>query len=314
MSNIYTRMGNIEFKGLVKVNDKTITINQLENSLLDPILWSGLITYNSNQFVSYQGNLYYSKISNNLNNLPTDTNSWQLYKDEGGNVDVFKVNSLLFKIPTITGAGTLHLYVDFSSTSDFASVTTYSSDDVVESSLFKVFSGTQMENFPSGGVTEATSGKIIDFDISLVDETLLYFRFYWYDGSDFSTKKFGRRDGTTQFFDATSTTSSTTITASSDHFSGNGTAELPLQLKTTITGVKEFSVVDDFTINASNGTKKAIINASDITFNSSSLNTAGGLVKLDGTGKIPTSLYDAGTGTGGGISEEQAIALIIALS
>lgn len=298
-NNLYTKMGNVEFKGLTKVNDQTLSSSQLYNSLFNPVGWIDSISYIENQFVSYEGKLYYSKADNNLNHLPTDSNYWTAYSSggsgEGGNANL---NALIFKIPYIGDDSTLHLYIDFSSTNDFASVTTISSNDETKSSLFKVFTGQQITDFPSSGVSSVFNGEVVTLDISSVDKSLNYFRFYWYNGTDFGSKNFGRLDGALQVFESSGGSGGGTseITVNNKQFSGNGTSSFPLTLKSTIEGVSEFLSSGDFTINANNGTNSILFKSSDITLNGSSLNTAGGLVKIGDDGLIPSDLYNSSGG------------------
>ena len=218
-NNLYTKMGNVEFKGLTKVNDQTLSSSQLYNSLFNPVGWIDSISYIENQFVSYEGKLYYSKADNNLNHLPTDSNYWTAYSSggsgEGGNANL---NALIFKIPYIGDDSTLHLYIDFSSTNDFASVTTISSNDETKSNLFKVFTGQQITDFPSSGVSSVFNGEVVTLDISNIDKSLNYFRFYWYNGTDFGSKNFGRLDGALQVFE-------------SSGGSGGGTSEITVNNK-----------------------------------------------------------------------------------
>lgn len=299
-NNIYTRMGNVEFKGLTNINGQILDITQLYNSLFNPVGWIENNTYTANQFVSYQGKLYYSKEDNNKGHLPTDTNYWNVYSSgsgggEGGNANL---NALIFKIPYIGDNSTLHLYIDFSSTSDFASVTTISSDSTSNVSLFKVFSGQEITDFPTAGVSSIFNGEVVTLDITSIDKSLNYFRFYWYNGSDFGGKSFGRLDGALQVFESSGSGSggSSEINVNSRQFTGNGTASFPLTLRTTIEGVQEFLSNDDFTINANESGKNLILKALDISLNGSFLNTAGGLLKLGDDGLIPTELYNSSGG------------------
>lgn len=49
--------------------------------------WNGYTTYNILENVIYQGSTYVSKVDNNLNHFPSDTNYWQLVASKGGKGD-----------------------------------------------------------------------------------------------------------------------------------------------------------------------------------------------------------------------------------
>lgn len=82
-NNIFIKTGNLELNGITKINDFEFGLTQLYDAIISPVLWKSYKNYVINQFVSYQGQLYYSKVDNNINNLPTDTSFWNLYSSGG---------------------------------------------------------------------------------------------------------------------------------------------------------------------------------------------------------------------------------------
>lgn len=81
----YVIYNNDYYKSLISNNTsipkskKWIKVNENEVSSLKwnkVTLWSPNITYNSNTYVYYQGTLYLTTSSNNLNNIPNESNQW----------------------------------------------------------------------------------------------------------------------------------------------------------------------------------------------------------------------------------------------
>ena len=110
--------------------------------------WVNSVVYNQNDFVSYQDRLYVSKVSNNLNNVPSANSAY--WKDAN-----FRLNSLLFKVPIISIDEYYNLYVEFSTTDTFDSVVTY--DTLNYTSLFKAFTGTGLTPLSSMIVTDGNN-------------------------------------------------------------------------------------------------------------------------------------------------------------
>ena len=164
------------------------------------LAWDNSTTYNQNDFVSYLDRLYVSKVSNNLNHVPSSDS--QYWKDVS-----FRLNSLLFKVPIISIDEYYNLYVEFSTTDTFDNVVVY--DTANYTSLFKAFTGTGLtslsnmvatdnsgNNLTFPGLNYLFSGEFVQFDISNIGENYKYFRFHWTkdNGSTFGRFGYGNRE------------------------------------------------------------------------------------------------------------------------
>lgn len=312
MSNLYTKVGNIELKDGIKINNDVFQIDQLHSALQDPILWNAINTYALNQFVSYQGKLYKSKTNNNTGNAPTNGTYWEEYSSgsgsgggEGGNANL---NALVFKIPPLEDTDLYHLFVDFSASEDFGTVTTYSSNNVEQSGLFKVFTGTALTTFPTDGVSSIFNGEVITFDISGIDKSQKYFRFYWYNGADYTAKSFGQLDGALQVFSSSS--------SSGGGSTGSGSITVTNGSNVTLTGVKTVQFSGSGVTVASGGSgstavitiagggsggsgSMTVTNGSNVTLTGITTIQIGDNLELQ-SGSDPTIALITGTGGGSG--------------
>lgn len=212
------------------------------------------------------------------------------------------LDGLLFKIPKIDDAVVYNLYIEFSEDGTFSSTTTYNTTDSSHRSLFKVFTGQQLTDFPDAGVSIPFSDEIITFDISSINKSLKYFRFRWNNGTDFGRYGFGKTDGLLQIFDSGSSNTKVEVGTG---LSGDGTSENPLNLdldsyittgSVSLQGLNIELISDgNFIVKGTSfniGTSETSI---PIVLNGNAQNTAGGLVIVGDDGKIPTTLYNQGT-------------------
>lgn len=219
--------------------------------------------------------------ASNLYNLPST-----------GNVSL---SGLLFKVPTIDDDAVVYnLYIEFSEDGTFNSTTTYNTTDSSHRSLFKVFTGQQLTDFPDAGVSIPFSDEIITFDISSIDKSLKYFRFRWNNGFDFGRYGFGKTDGLLQIFDSGSSSSKVEVGTG---LSGDGTSGNPLNLdldsyittgSINLQGLNIELISDgNFIVKGTSfniGTSETSI---PIVLNGNAQNTAGGVVVLETGNKLP---------------------------
>lgn len=204
------------------------------------------------------------------------------------------LDGLLFKIPKIDDAVVYNLYIEFSEDGTFNSTTTYNTADSSHRSLFKVFTGQQLIDFPDAGVSIPFSDEIITFDISSIDKSLKYFRFRWNNGFDFGRYGFGKTDGLLQIFDNGSSSSKVEVGTG---LSGDGTSENPLNLdldsyittgSISLQGLNIELISDgNFIVKGTSfniGTSETSI---PIVLNGNVQNTAGGVVVLETGNKLP---------------------------
>lgn len=204
------------------------------------------------------------------------------------------LDGLLFKIPKIDDAVVYNLYIEFSEDGTFNSTTTYNTADSSHRSLFKVFTGQQLIDFPDAGVSIPFSDEIITFDISSIDKSLKYFRFRWNNGFDFGRYGFGKTDGLLQIFDSGSSSSKVEVGTG---LSGDGTSGNPLNLdldsyittgSISLQGLNIELISDgNFIVKGTSfniGTSETSI---PIVLNGNAQNTAGGVVVLETGNKLP---------------------------
>lgn len=80
----YLKIGNIDIKGNVKVGALEMNVQEFHSFLTDSIAWRNDLVYNKNHFVSYNGGLFLSIVDNNVNNIPTDDDYWQVFSQGSG--------------------------------------------------------------------------------------------------------------------------------------------------------------------------------------------------------------------------------------
>ena len=112
-----------------------------------------------------------------------------------------ELNYLLFKIPQIENEEFYHFYIEFSETDNFDNVISYNTSS--NNSMFKVFTGLEMEQIASTGIRYLFSEDQLQLDISNISKNLKYFRFRWSndDGLSFGRYGYGNREANTQVFD-----------------------------------------------------------------------------------------------------------------
>lgn len=204
------------------------------------------------------------------------------------------LDGLLFKIPKIDDAVVYNLYIEFSKDGTFNSTTTYNTEDSSHRSLFKVFTGQQLIDFPDAGVSIPFSDEIITFDISSIDKSLKYFRFRWNNGFDFGRYGFGKTDGLLQIFDSGSSSSKVEVGTG---LSGDGTSGNPLNLdldsyittgSISLQGLNIELISDgNFIVKGTSFNIGTSENSIPIVLNGNAQNTAGGVVVLETGNKLP---------------------------
>lgn len=272
----YHNFGDVEFLGTVKINNSIVSKNDFEKAIVGncDISWRTDITYSTGVFVTYNSKLYYSLQTNNLNKIPSSN---PLYWSEYSSISSFL--ELSDTPSSFTGfAGKVVVVKNDETGLEFV---TYNSGGLQNLDYYTTANGITLIN-------STASSNSVNFVFSVNDAKLV--------------------SGANGVLYSQSTLD---INNESFYLSFKPTGDLSdlnkISLKGNSDGISINSYTDASVSNRTrillpvNGAIALYSETASLTFNGALLNAANGLVQVNSSGKIPSTLIDAGSGSFNGV-------------